>query len=222
MMAAMLTRFVPVGMLVLLCACGSSEVQTLGADGGSGSDSGNSRDGAIGVDVGPWPEPDAGIQQPERHRSTAETCDNERVTLPVNVPEPNPGPPFVNCTAHSDCTDGANGRCLEGRGGWDCSYDGCFSDDDCNFTCLCEGGFRGDYNICLSSGGCNVDADCGAGNYCSPTYGSCGNYAGTVAYYCHTAEDECINDSDCGGGSFYCAFDLVVGRWSCKDEHCAG
>ena len=102
----------------------------------------------------------------------------------------------------------------------------CRSDSDCGgFVCECEGGFRSDYDVCLRSGNCLVDSDCGDGGYCSPTFGDCGSYSGTVAYYCHTPDDDCLDDTDCGDGSDwgpYCAYNLIAGRWTCSDSHCAG
>lgn len=205
-------RFVLAASLTLT-ACGSADVEPLTGDGGV--DAGIQTDSGVG--------PDSGVRVPEKHRAVAETCDNERNNTEPMIPDPNPGPPEVNCTSHADCTDGANGRCIASwRGGVNCTYDACFTDADCNFVCDCGGGFGSDHNVCLSSGGCQVDADCGPGGFCSPTFGSCGDYSGTVAYYCHTPQDECIDDADCGGYPFYCGYDTVAGKWSCKDEHCAG
>ncbi|MCA9550305.1 MAG: hypothetical protein KC933_09735 [Myxococcales bacterium] len=164
---------------------------------------------------------DAGAQQtPEKHRTTAVACDDVR-----NVPDvPAGGTPIGStCGSHDDCTDGRNGRCVDvNRGLYTCTYDACLQDSDCEHVCECEGGFGSDHNICLQTGNCNVDADCGAGGFCSPSYGDCGDYSGTVAYYCHTAQDECVDDADCGGYPWYCGYDPVGGRWRCSDSHCAG
>jgi hypothetical protein len=139
----------------------------------------------------------------------------------VNVPTPEP--PFVNCRSHDDCTAGMNGRCLETRVGFECTYDECFDDADCSTVCQCEGGFAGDHNICSSTGNCLTDADCGPGNWCSPSLSDCGMYTGPAGWFCHTQEDECIDDSDCGNGwPWYCRYEQAVGRWTCSDSHCAG
>jgi hypothetical protein len=65
------------------------------------------------------------------------------------------------------------------------------------------------------SGNCRVDSDC-AGGYCSPSPGLCGTATG---YYCHTAKDTCVNDSDCGKPSTsfenLCAWSAADGRWEC-------
>jgi hypothetical protein len=141
---------------------------------------------------------------------------------------PDAGGPPVTCHAHADCTAGQNGRCSgNGHDGWHCTYDQCFADADCSGTaassvCACEGGFRSDNNVCLRDGNCRTDADCGSGGYCSPSLGSCGNYAKAVGYFCHTPQDECVNDSDCGGGPWYCAYSPLVGHWKCSNAHCVG
>ncbi|HKU40744.1 MAG TPA: hypothetical protein VJR89_21435, partial [Polyangiales bacterium] len=62
----------------------------------------------------------------------------------------------------------------------------------------------GDNNRCLA-GNCRVDADCGQSGYCSPSFGSCGSLDGVVAYYCHTCQDECIDDEDCSRLQGECA-----------------
>ena len=66
-------------------------------------------------------------------------------------------------------------------------------------------------------GNCHVDANCGVGGYCSPSYTGtgCGSLGG---YYCHTPSDQCIDDTDCGsgGGLSVCTYDQSVGYWMCK------
>jgi hypothetical protein len=74
-------------------------------------------------------------------------------------------------------------------------------------------------NFCLA-GNCRVDADCGAGGYCSPTFGSCGSFFGVVGYYCHTPKDKCVDDSDCPPGD--CRYDPIGGSWACGTSFCAG
>ena len=162
----------------------------------------------------------ATLPVPDFHRSAATKCDNTRPTPDPGVP---PGDPSASCTAHDQCTAGINGRCGgNSHDGYYCTYDECFEDAECaGFVCECEGGFRSDNNICLSSSNCLVDADCGAGGYCSPTLGSCGNYFGTEGYFCHTPEDDCTNDVDCEVGS-YCAYNPVAGKWMCSNAQCAG
>jgi hypothetical protein len=88
-------------------------------------------------------------------------------------------------------------------------------------VCACEGGARADNNACLS-GNCRTDADCGNAGYCSPTLGPCGNYAGVTSYYCHTPQDECLDDGDCGGALGYCAYSDAAGHFKCSNAQCVG
>ena len=99
-----------------------------------------------------------------------------------------------------------------------CVNDACSNDASCTGeTCACHGSpdvFGG--NTCVS-GNCHVDGDCGVGGYCSPTIGvqSCGGIAG---YYCHTASDACVNDSDCASsrqGPSSCMYSTASARWEC-------
>ncbi|MBN8612322.1 MAG: hypothetical protein J0L92_17130 [Deltaproteobacteria bacterium] len=126
------------------------------------------------------------------------------------------------CETDADCTEGTNGRCGFGRAGSFCSYDLCFSDADCDTgeACLCDGtGLGGGGNTCVSAG-CRTNNDCTPGHACSPTFGGCGHYAGFIGFQCHTAEDECTTDADCGPG--YCAFDATLAHWACSTAECVG
>jgi hypothetical protein len=115
-----------------------------------------------------------------------------------------------------------NGRCVQNNGGPTtclCVWDICADDSACpaGQTCACHGSPYefGEGNHCVPSN-CRVDADCGPGGWCSPTFSAslCGVVGG---YYCHTSRDTCVNDSDCvdGGVGFACGFDTTVGYWSC-------
>jgi hypothetical protein len=44
---------------------------------------------------------------------------------------------------------------------------------------------------------------------------SCGE--GVGGYYCHTANDQCVDDSDCvsTGGYAACGYSTANGRWEC-------
>lgn len=152
--------------------------------------------------------------EPLIHRTGPVACDNER-PAGVDYPEPQ-----GDCASDADCTDGENGRCLDDRG-TSCTYDECFSDDDCpgGSVCECGGGFHSDSNACIA-GNCVTDADCGDG-FCSPSLGDCGNYSGYVGYFCHTDDDECLNDEDCAPDG-YCAYDQGVGHWVCSTAQCVG
>jgi hypothetical protein len=121
----------------------------------------------------------------------------------------------------SDCTSGVNGRCNMNNGGavfCRCTYDACMHDTDCptGQACACHGAdFHPDSNECIA-GNCRVDADCGANGFCSPTIGGCGGLAG---YYCHTAGDLCVDDTDCTTGSLQaCEYVSASARWECMDR----
>lgn len=126
------------------------------------------------------------------------------------------------CTSDADCTAGTNGRCGFGRAGTFCSYDECFRDADCDAdqACLCDGsGIGGGGNTCVQVG-CRTNNDCDPGFACSPTFGSCGHYLGFIGFECHTGDDECTTDAECGAG--YCMFDPTLAHWTCSTSECAG
>lgn len=166
---------------------------------------------------------------PEKHRATGTPCPKEttpatRVTHGPRMRTPD-GPP---CTANADCKEQKNGRCsATGH----CSYDGCYADADCGKggVCVCtEEGKRG-YSCVM--GNCSVDGDCDVGSskgYCSPTYGlACGAFTGTIGWYCHTKDDDCVDDADCKGkpgksGNGYCAWSPEASKWVCGYGHCVG
>ena len=159
---------------------------------------------------------DAGTRTPLLHRAAGAACPTGRA--------PGPGPftlscNSVTCPAHlcvqdSNCTAGTNGRCLtRNLGGLAlCSYDECFSDADCpaNIPCKCRDSASSSApNYCLAGSDCRVDSDCGPGNFCSPSPAWL-----DAPYYCHTASDTCMDDSDCMPLKS-CAFDEQNGYWSC-------
>jgi hypothetical protein len=206
---------------VLMGACGGSTAESGSAAGsagvgGSAGASGSAGSGGAGGAGGVG-------RTPEKHRPSATACDNVR---PVDDPMVPDAGNSVPCRTHADCTEGQNGRCSAiGRGGWVCTYDECFTDADCGApggVCACGGSSSyADNNVCLS-GDCKTDADCGAAGFCSPTFGSCGSYSGVVSYYCHTPQDECVDDADCGGPAGYCAYVPAARHWKCSNAHCVG
>jgi hypothetical protein len=122
----------------------------------------------------------------------------------------------------SMCTSGSNGRCIETTGGaltCFCSYDQCAKDADCpaGQLCVCHGSAFtfGGGNTCLMSN-CRIDSDCGANGYCSPSHGTNG-CGGVTGYYCRTAHDLCVEDSDCGSAKV-CAWSDANSRWECQQE----
>ena len=168
--------------------------------------------------------PDCKIPEPDKHRATPQTCSGNPPSGPAGGTGYDAG--YNECSSHDDCS-GMNARCVQSRGGMVCTHDQCLTDSDCGSGEVCEcGGGRHGSNVCLPSE-CRTDADCGPGGWCSPSFGTCGSYSGTVGYFCHTCEDECTNDSDCGDtsggyGDPYCMYDQQVGKWTCSSSHCAG
>lgn len=158
---------------------------------------------------------------PEKHRADHSPCSRADTPAPatatfgpkMKTPD---GPP---CKSKADCKDKANGRCALGH----CTYDGCYEDGDCG-KAVCECRQEGIHGYYCKAGNCAVDSDCGKDGYCSPTWGmSCGAFTGVVGYYCHTAKDECTDDSECTeqkGG--YCAYDGDKKHWRCGYGHCVG
>jgi hypothetical protein len=135
------------------------------------------------------------------------------------------------CGSDAECSAGTNGRCIvNGNAGPHCDYDMCFTSSDCasGKSCGCGDLTSESANVCVPSN-CSVDTDCGPEGYCSPTLDeTCGPYGGEYAgVYCHTPQDECFNDSDCGAdgasfGSSYCVYFLETGKWACHTGQCAG
>jgi hypothetical protein len=134
------------------------------------------------------------------------------------------------CHTDAECMNpdaGANGRCaiFPAYNFPACSYDQCVIDSDCGDSgiCSCRDPYGAGENLCVPSN-CSVDSDCGNGGFCSPTMEGCGAYVGTVGYYCHTAEDHCLDDSDCDAdaGFPHCVFDSPINRWICAPLDCTG
>ena len=175
------------------------------------------------------PDPDGGggsctLPTPDEHRAAGAMCDDSRSFPEIEDWAAMSG---GSCASHEECADeGDNGRCtVYPRGFTNCTADRCFGDSDCGAgPCVCG---TGDFqeNRCLA-GNCQTDSDCGPGGFCSPSFGDCGNYSGVIGFFCHTCEDECTNDSDCGGTGEgydpYCAFDPAREIWACSDSHCVG
>lgn len=221
--------------LALALAAGCSESTTQTTDAATGDDAGDDAatgdDAAAGDDAGDdaaapndadvdAARGDAGMcvdGLPDPHRPTPVQC------LACRPPSGTTATSGM-CLSDADCSDatmGANGRCVYGRIGTYCTYDTCFSDGDCatDEVCLCDTQ-NGGGNACVPAD-CHVDADCGASQGCSPTFGSCGHYSGFVGYRCHTAADTCTVDADCTAPG-YCAYDELSGHWACSTSECAG
>jgi hypothetical protein len=154
---------------------------------------------------------------PANHRPDDSQC--ATVPGPGDCSFQGQGGPDV-CSSDSQCTTGTNGRCIPDGpiAGCRCTYDTCSTDTDCptGQLCACHGAAFSDGagNTC-TPGNCRVDADCGANGYCSPSTASesCGGLQG---YYCHTPNDACVNDSDCGSELQDCEWSSEDSRWECK------
>jgi hypothetical protein len=212
------------GLAIVSVACGGSVQDTPGGPQNNG-------DASI-------PTPDSGPGTnwhiPAVHRPSPQTCAAHPTGAASGAPPPLLDAGSGACTTDADCTlrGGLTGHCRATSGGAKaCDYDECLVDGDCapGTTCTCDQPSRltqpSDLNRCLPSN-CRVDADCGPGGYCSPTVSSeCGPFYGTVGWYCHTKQDECIDDVDCpatDGAKPYCAYQSEVGRWTCDTGYCAG
>jgi len=174
---------------------------------------------------------------PASHRASATACSEERPPgLNVDAGE-------LSCTSFNCCSNdqqcadaGANGRCTQTFGPYDglqavCTADQCFSDGDCpaQRVCDCRGSLLNTdtsaSHRCLPLGNCRVDSDCGPGGYCSPSLDvNCGSGMGVRGYFCHTPNDDCIDDNECQKsattGEGYCAFDPLAKRWVCSSRVC--
>lgn len=158
-----------------------------------------------------------GLRVPDVHRAAAgATCPQGRGSGMLDPACNYDGGPRPACRTDADCTAGKNGRCVPTPGiacAPECTYDTCFSDADCAKTpCVCRGSASDSAaNVC-APGNCAVDADCGAGGYCSPSGlpDRCG-----LGYYCHTSSDACANNSDCPSTREGCNFTFSLG-WSCS------
>lgn len=126
-----------------------------------------------------------------------------------------------------ECVDGVNGRCIWPYGGENvCQYDECFSDADCGGAraCECRNEAVFGVNRCYA-GNCRTDSDCGGG-YCSPSavhvFPNCMTdiAPGSVGFFCHTEDDECTDDADCGQDSAACIFSVDALHWVCHELLC--
>jgi hypothetical protein len=155
---------------------------------------------------------------PLNHRNAAVLCPQQRgASLPDSgFCTCGSSPCCDQCLKDSDCGQDLNGRCgffIFGPHPLMCSYDECYSDSDCDggVPCGCRpSGSSDEPNVCLTLSNCRVDSDCGPGGYCSLSM------EGIVsAYYCHTPNDTCSNDSDCPMDRPACTFDMSSGHWAC-------
>lgn len=159
---------------------------------------------------------------PKYHRPEQKTC------APPSAP--------AACLVDADCTvvtmlglvfATQKGKCVDGGAGGTCDYDECHADSEClsgTDVCVCAN----EIDVMPPSvgaecvaGTCRTDSACGNGLYCSPSIsGYCG--ASYIAgQFCHTCQDECVDDADCQLFE-RCSYDPAVGHWACRTTPCAG
>ncbi len=181
---------------------------------------------------------------PAMHRATAMACSGElaEAGAPISMPDGGPTGPsstpypiaqdgsFIGCNSDSDCPPCPNGQRDHCFGEPSlpsfqyCACDQCNSDQDCGATGACVCNATGWSNMPLGtrcvSANCRVDADCGPGGFCSPTP-NIERLCYSPGYYCHTAADQCVNDTDCGSAEV-CSYSSATGAWSCTAIACGG
>jgi hypothetical protein len=178
---------------------GSGEAETQSAS-SSGSDTGADTTNLTGV-------PDAGPIPPQYHRPVAVACNTSGGRPFIAWPDGG----SIACAVNADCKT-TGGYC---RGGL-CRDDECLMDSDCptGFACHCGGaGIVDPSNRCFPTG-CRVDADCGDGGYCAPSFVSCG----IDGYHCLTTADTCVPWEMCppvDGGPAVCNYVAQLRHWAC-------
>ncbi|MEM6791797.1 MAG: hypothetical protein AAF715_30035 [Myxococcota bacterium] len=127
------------------------------------------------------------------------------------------------CDCHDMCTDGVNGRCSGG-----CTYDACFSDDDCapGTACVCAFGTsrwrEDDAHACVEAN-CRSDDDCPGAERCRLSGNVWCAFDFYRGYFCTTADDTCKRDADCVDdrrGNGQCNWDEAQSAWRCVYERC--
>ena len=167
--------------------------------------------------------PPGNLGVPPLHRANSLMCTVPRTPATDGGSAPNN---YGGCTGDGQCTSGQDGRCqaVYNSMACGCSYDTCDIDDVCgdNAVCLCRTtDTPSSANHCLTAGNCRVDSECGAGGYCSPSLlvGDTCNQD-NIAYFCHSAQDQCVQDSQCvaaiGQPAQGCLFSPHgEGYWAC-------
>lgn len=162
--------------------------------------------------------------EPAYHRVAPVDCPLDRPTtgLEWSFGECEPAPIEGGCQNHDDCTEGANGRCTPFQlAGCRCSYDECFSDDDCGTdeACVCGDRSRLEGHRCVPAN-CRTDNDCGEGHWCAASLPCANGWVWNL--YCTTPEDACVAASPCDElGEAQCL--SIEGKpWTCETRYNCG
>jgi hypothetical protein len=134
---------------------------------------------------------------------------------------------YDNCTSDSDCS--GNVPCACRASSADATANTCQTASNCRVDTDCgSGGFCSPSLVnnncqCFSESFCTAAdqgscAETGPDGILKAVPCSCGGNCGH-GFFCHTAKDGCLDDSDCGGG--LCTFDLNAQAWVCA-QGCIG
>ncbi|MDB4933488.1 MAG: hypothetical protein JWP87_460 [Labilithrix sp.] len=207
--------------LALPAACGGTATSISDADASPDAASANAPDASSADSSSPDASTDAAkitTHAPAVHRPAPVSCTHTRGAGDFDVTLQ-----FAACKSDAECINGDNGRCLSSKGGAQtntCSYDTCFDDSACSGkVCTCrESPASNAANRC-SAGNCTIDANCGAGGYCSPSVDPDKTNYGITGWWCHTRKDTCADDADCTSSTntnAKCAYDPSSAHWACS------
>lgn len=134
---------------------------------------------------------------------------------------------YDECAGDGDCAGSVPCACR--ASGADTAANTCATDSNCRVDADCGvGGFCspslvGSVCQCTSESFCRPDAggscsEIGPDGVAKAVPCSCDGNCGH-GYFCHTAKDTCVNDSDCATGTT-CNFDLTSKAWMCTGVLC--
>jgi len=127
---------------------------------------------------------------------------------------------YDTCASDSDCPD--NQPCVCRPSSTDSAANSCVTggncrvDTDCGPGGSCSPSQVNSFCFCPSTALCTPDDVCTActsDGSCTSVPCACGDSCGH-AFFCHTPQDDCGNDSDCAGSNT-CNYDVLINRWTC-------